>query len=74
MRDFFGNIFFVISILYSIYIILFIQQKSMNVDIEPRIILGACQPKLAYRAMQINAEVALVLPCNVVLTFFIFIV
>jgi uncharacterized protein (DUF302 family) len=37
------------------------------VDRPPLKILGACNPSLAHRALEIDSSVALVLPCNVVL-------
>ena len=42
-------------------------KEKLGVDHQPHKILGACNPKLAYQALQENSEVALVLPCNVVL-------
>jgi len=42
-------------------------KEKLGVDHPPHKILGACNPKLAYQALQDNVNVALVLPCNVVL-------
>jgi len=42
-------------------------RAKLAVDIRPLKILGACNPGLAHRALQIDPSSALVLPCNVVL-------
>ncbi len=41
-------------------------KDKLDVDIEPQIILGACNPQLAHRALEIDPRVAALLPCNVV--------
>jgi uncharacterized protein (DUF302 family) len=41
-------------------------KAKLDVDRPPLKILGACNPNLAHRALQIDASVSLVLPCNVV--------
>jgi uncharacterized protein (DUF302 family) len=42
-------------------------RTKINVDIEPMIILGVCNPKFAYRAIQTEPSIGLLLPCNVVI-------
>lgn len=41
-------------------------KEKLDIDIEPQITLGACNPQLAHRALQIDPRVAALLPCNVV--------
>lgn len=42
-------------------------REKLGVDHEPHVILGACNPQLAHEALLDNPDVALALPCNVVL-------
>jgi uncharacterized protein (DUF302 family) len=41
-------------------------KAKLDVDTAPQLIIGACNPQLAHRAMSVDARVATLLPCNVV--------
>lgn len=41
-------------------------KKKLDVDVDNYIILGACKPEFAYQALQIEQELGLLLPCNVI--------
>jgi uncharacterized protein (DUF302 family) len=41
-------------------------KNKLGVDFTSYVILGACNPRFAYQALQVEGEIGLMLPCNVI--------
>lgn len=41
-------------------------REKIGADMEPYLIVGACNPQLAHRALEAEREIGTLLPCNVV--------
>lgn len=41
-------------------------KKKIDVDFPPYLILGACNPEFAHKALQLETKIGTMLPCNVI--------
>ncbi|NOX64279.1 MAG: DUF302 domain-containing protein [Chlorobi bacterium] len=41
-------------------------KKKLDIDVKPYKILGACNPPFAYKSLQAEEQIGLMLPCNVI--------
>jgi uncharacterized protein (DUF302 family) len=41
-------------------------KKALNLEFRPYLLLGACNPRLTYRALQVEDKVGAMLPCTIV--------
>ncbi len=43
-------------------------REKRGVEMEPYVILGACNPDLAHQALEVDRSIGVLLPCNVVVS------
>jgi len=41
-------------------------KKKLDIDFRPYVILGACNPPFAYKALSVEDKIGVMLPCNVI--------
>ena len=41
-------------------------QAKLGEEMEPHLIVGACNPQLAHQVLQVERDIGLLVPCNVV--------
>lgn len=42
-------------------------KNKLGIDFDQYLILGACNPKFSYQALQAEKEIGLLLPCNIII-------
>ena len=43
-------------------------KEKIDKDVEPYAILGACNPRLAARSLELEPDIGLLLPCNIIVS------